>query len=776
MGDEKTKLVEAESLKRLAFFGIAISTVATLTAIVAVPMLYNYMQHVQSSLQNEVDFCRHRTDGLWDEFHRFESMKGVDSRIKRQAWNNRPARARGTGTYSQGGGGGGGYDTGVSGGGGGGGSCCSCGIGAAGPPGPPGADGHPGQDGSPGNAGAPGADAEAGAAPKADDFCFDCPPGPPGPAGNAGPPGPPGSDGAPGQSPPSSSSGPPGPAGPPGPPGNDGQPGAPGNPGAPGQVTEVPGTPGPAGPPGPPGPPGPAGNPGSGGSSQPGPPGPAGDPGPDGAPGNPGAPGAPGDIGLKLAITNLTGIVSVLRYSNEKISYEEISKCSADFGKDKKAVVNGAELDIKIGKAIRLKKYNFVLLIERESVICKNDPTLLAFATPCHLQANMRPIVGKLNICAGIRWKGFKGVTDLFRHEILHSLGFGTLVSKNLSGVDGEMYKWEDGVEWQAARRWFMDFADTALVEARRHFNCSDLNGIEADSIDRIHLNEYLFGNELMTPKLSNLANHFTTISALILEQTYYGSRQWYLVNRTAIDIEEQGFWFGRGWGCIFAKRSCYEYIRQRERENKSPFPFCAKENYKMDQRIEVTVSTRDGKIRTFKSKCSTHERRKMNKADNGIMMLLIFLIFMASHIFANDDIPTTPVIPVTPRTIKSNDKLLFVQVVWRHGDRAPVKSYPTDIHQEDAWPHGWGELTQVDLGMRQQYALGRLLRNRYMNGTNALLDRNYNPKQVYIRSTDVNRTLVSAYANLAGMFEEGQAGKDYPEYHKYDHINNNKL
>ncbi|KIH66173.1 nematode cuticle collagen domain protein [Ancylostoma duodenale] len=62
MSDEKTKLAEAEGLKRLAFFGIAISTVATLTAIVAVPMLYNYMQHV--------DFCRHRTDGLWDEFHR----------------------------------------------------------------------------------------------------------------------------------------------------------------------------------------------------------------------------------------------------------------------------------------------------------------------------------------------------------------------------------------------------------------------------------------------------------------------------------------------------------------------------------------------------------------------------------------------------------------------------------------------------------------------------------------------------------------------------------
>ncbi|VDM84633.1 unnamed protein product, partial [Strongylus vulgaris] len=73
--DPKVVAYEVESLRKLAFFGIAISTVATLTAIIAVPMLYNYMQHVQSSLQTEVDFCRHRTDGLWDEYGRVSSSK-----------------------------------------------------------------------------------------------------------------------------------------------------------------------------------------------------------------------------------------------------------------------------------------------------------------------------------------------------------------------------------------------------------------------------------------------------------------------------------------------------------------------------------------------------------------------------------------------------------------------------------------------------------------------------------------------------------------------------
>ena len=57
-----------ENLRRCTFIGTALSTVATLTAIVVVPMLYNYAQYIQSSLQVEVDFCRQKTVHLWDEY------------------------------------------------------------------------------------------------------------------------------------------------------------------------------------------------------------------------------------------------------------------------------------------------------------------------------------------------------------------------------------------------------------------------------------------------------------------------------------------------------------------------------------------------------------------------------------------------------------------------------------------------------------------------------------------------------------------------------------
>ncbi|XP_005987003.1 lysosomal acid phosphatase [Latimeria chalumnae] len=91
--------------------------------------------------------------------------------------------------------------------------------------------------------------------------------------------------------------------------------------------------------------------------------------------------------------------------------------------------------------------------------------------------------------------------------------------------------------------------------------------------------------------------------------------------------------------------------------------------------------------------------------------------------------------------------QLRFVTLVYRHGDRSPVKAYPKDPYQESSWPQGFGQLTQI--GMWQHYELGEMLKQRY----NELLNASYERRQIYIRSTDADRTLMSAEANLAGMF-----------------------
>ncbi|KAK2180871.1 hypothetical protein NP493_421g01033 [Ridgeia piscesae] len=107
----------------------------------------------------------------------------------------------------------------------------------------------------------------------------------------------------------------------------------------------------------------------------------------------------------------------------------------------------------------------------------------------------------------------------------------------------------------------------------------------------------------------------------------------------------------------------------------------------------------------------------------------------------------------VSPGTI------VLAQVLFRHGDRSPVEPFPTDKYK-DSWPQGLGALSKI--GMQQQYHLGRFLRQRYMV-KHSLLNTTYLHYQVNVRSTDVDRTLMSAYSNLAGLYppDESQLWDD---------------
>lgn len=91
---------------------------------------------------------------------------------------------------------------------------------------------------------------------------------------------------------------------------------------------------------------------------------------------------------------------------------------------------------------------------------------------------------------------------------------------------------------------------------------------------------------------------------------------------------------------------------------------------------------------------------------------------------------------------------LVFVSALYRHGDRTPVTSYPTDPYNNlSYWPVGWGQLTNI--GKCQHYELGQWLRQRYSE----FLTEVYSREDIYVRSTDVDRTLMSAASNLAGLY-----------------------
>lgn len=58
--------------------------------------------------------------------------------------------------------------------------------------------------------------------------------------------------------------------------------------------------------------------------------------------------------------------------------------------------------------------------------------------------------------------------------------------------------------------------------------------------------------------------------------------------------------------------------------------------------------------------------------------------------------------------------------------------------------------LFDFQIGKKQHFELGQFFRRRYQN---LLGTEGYQPELVYVQSTDVDRTLMSALANLAGLF-----------------------
>ncbi|CAD8078384.1 unnamed protein product [Paramecium primaurelia] len=94
-------------------------------------------------------------------------------------------------------------------------------------------------------------------------------------------------------------------------------------------------------------------------------------------------------------------------------------------------------------------------------------------------------------------------------------------------------------------------------------------------------------------------------------------------------------------------------------------------------------------------------------------------------------------------------DKLLFIQAIWRHGSRTPVNcNWNCEYFIENDLLNGY--LTPT--GIRQHYALGQWMRKRYIVDYPLLSDI-YDASQIFVYSTDVNRTIMSAMSNLQGMY-----------------------
>jgi len=97
-----------------------------------------------------------------------------------------------------------------------------------------------------------------------------------------------------------------------------------------------------------------------------------------------------------------------------------------------------------------------------------------------------------------------------------------------------------------------------------------------------------------------------------------------------------------------------------------------------------------------------------------------------------------------------SNDNLRAVVQIFRHGQRTPNSFYSSDPYSNLTFYWGglnYGQLTSE--GKRQHYALGQFTRSRY----SGWLPTAYSDNDIYVQTTDVDRTHMSAQANLFGLY-----------------------
>jgi lysosomal acid phosphatase len=103
--------------------------------------------------------------------------------------------------------------------------------------------------------------------------------------------------------------------------------------------------------------------------------------------------------------------------------------------------------------------------------------------------------------------------------------------------------------------------------------------------------------------------------------------------------------------------------------------------------------------------------------------------------------------------------KHIFVFEQFRHGGRGSIFVVPSDY--VDRYEVDWGGNGELSaLGMRQHYLIGVRSRFKYKN----FLSQKYDPKDMLIYSTDQNRTILSAQAQLLGMFPP-KSGNELDEH-----------
>ena len=130
---------------------------------------------------------------------------------------------------------------------------------------------------------------------------------------------------------------------------------------------------------------------------------------------------------------------------------------------------------------------------------------------------------------------------------------------------------------------------------------------------------------------------------------------------------------------------------------------------------------------------------------NNQLQLLLSIILLILCEIKGNNN----NVLKENNNNAQENGKLLFVWEHFRHGARDPFSQVDpiTWIDFIGVQCKSQGELNSV--GLRSHYLLGAATRKKYNN----FLSKSFDPNEIVIISTDSNRTIMSALANVQGIY-----------------------
>ncbi|XP_035507137.1 leishmanolysin-like peptidase isoform X2 [Scophthalmus maximus] len=247
---------------------------------------------------------------------------------------------------------------------------------------------------------------------------------------------------------------------------------------------------------------------------------------------------------------------------------------------------------------------DFVLYVSGITTERCGQENIVAYAAYCQLEVELdRPIAGYANLCPAMissQPQDFEGMLSTVKHEIIHALGFSAGLFAFYHDDEGEpltprfasglpafneslgLYQWSEAVIRRVSRLW--DIRGGVMVrhqvhvlvtprvveEARRHFNCPILEGMELENqggtgTELNHWEKRLLENEAMTG--SHTQNRvFSRLTLAIMEDS-----GWYRANYS---LAQRLDW-GHSLGCDFVMKSCKFWMDRQRQRRQAVTPYC---------------------------------------------------------------------------------------------------------------------------------------------------------------------------------------------------------